>query len=124
MDLVVFLLLYVCISSAVAIIVCTLVIRYMLRSANKKRDLRIASLILNSSYMHLWDRMDAALDYFALGGNHNCESTVVTMIMQASNSKEAVKMWYDKVSKFKRQLPKEPIVFIDNSLAAIKQQLN
>lgn len=86
----------------------------------RERDLRIAALTLNSNDMPNWDRMDAALEYFHLGGNHNAETTVVDVIV---HTPDGVNMWNDKVAKFKRQLPEEPMEYITSCLKSIRKQI-
>lgn len=90
---------------------------------SRSRDMRIAAMTLNGKDMPLWDRMDAALVYFANGGNHNAEVTIVDAIMSAPDAQHMAQLWFDKVANFKRQLPKEPLDYIHDSLKAVYKKL-
>lgn len=90
---------------------------------SRDRDMRIAVLTLYNNNLPIWDRIDAALVYFSLGGNHNAEDHVVSMIMASADPQGAVRMWYDSVQKFTRKLPEAPLEIISNNLKIIRGKL-
>lgn len=89
----------------------------------RDRDMRIAVLTMYNDKLPLWDRIDASLLYFSLGGNHNAEERVVSMIMAEKDIQSAIRLWFDMVSKFTRTLPDKPLKFIEVSLSSIERKV-
>lgn len=90
---------------------------------SRERDMRIAVLTLYNERLPLWDRMDAALTYFALGGNHNAEMYVAEMIMKEPDPKRSVQLWFDTVAKFTRKVPDQPMEYIQSCLNNIQRKV-